>query len=87
MKQITLLDGTVESQEKLINKMYDDEFYYGKLNTQALSSSSIKLLVDSPKKYYYVNKYGGQETQGLRDGKLLHTLILEPEKFDQIYFC
>jgi len=86
MKQITLLDGTVESQEKLINKMYDDEFYYGKLNTQALSSSSIKLLVDSPKKYYYVNKYGGQETQGLRDGRLLHTLILEPEKFEQFNF-
>lgn len=86
MKQITLLDGTVESQEKLIAKMYDDDYYYGKLNQQALSSSSIKLLVDSPKKYNFVNKYGGQETQGLRDGKLLHTLILEPEKFDQIIF-
>lgn len=86
MKQITLLDGSVENQQDLIKKMYDDEFYYGQLNKQALSSSSIKLLVDSPKKYYFVNKYGGQETQGLRDGRLLHTLILEPEKFEEFNF-
>jgi hypothetical protein len=59
MKNISLLDGTIESQDKLEKLAINDEFYYGKLNTQVLSSSSIKLLVDSPKKYYYVNKYGG----------------------------
>ena len=86
MKNISLLDGTIENQTKLEKLAINDEFYYGKLNTQVLSSSSIKLLVDSPKKYYYVNKYGGSETQGMRDGRLLHTLILEPEKFDQFHF-
>jgi len=86
MKNISLLDGTIENQAKLEKLAINDEFYYGKLNTQVLSSSSIKLLVDSPKKYYYVNKYGGSETQGMRDGRLLHTLILEPEKFDQFHF-
>ena len=78
--KLNLLDGTTEEKAKLIEKAYDDEFYYGDLNRKALSSSSIKLLVDSPKKYYYVQKYGSLETQGLRDGRLLHTLVLEPEK-------
>lgn len=86
MSNISLLDGTIESQSKLEKLAVDDNFYYGKLNTQVLSSSSIKLLVDSPKKFAFVNKYGGQETQGMRDGRLLHTLVLEPEKFDQFHF-
>ena len=30
--------------------------------------------------------YGQKESQGLRDGTLLHTLILEPEKWDQFIF-
>ena len=51
MKNISLLDGTIENQTKLEKLAINDEFYYGKLNTQVLSSSSIKLLVDSPKKY------------------------------------
>jgi len=86
MSNISLLDGTIESQSKLEKLAVDDNFYYGKLNTQVLSSSSIKLLVDSPKKFAFVNKYGGEETQGMRDGRLLHTLVLEPEKFDQFHF-
>lgn len=84
--KIKLLDGTTEQKSKLIEKAYDDEFYYGDLNKKALSSSSIKLLVDSPKKYHYVQKYGSFETQGLRDGRLLHTLVLEPEKWDEFVF-
>ena len=84
--KINLLDGTIEEKAKLIEKAYDDEYYYGELNRKALSSSSIKLLVDSPKKYHYVQKYGSFETQGLRDGRLLHTLVLEPEKWDEFIF-
>lgn len=86
MKNIDLLDGSTEKQTDLLNKMHDDNYYYGELNQKALSSSSIKLLVDSPKKYHFVQTYGNMETQGLRDGRLLHTLILEPEKFDQFHF-
>tara|TARA_R110000822_G_scaffold37245_2_gene104407 strand:- start:122 stop:898 length:777 start_codon:yes stop_codon:yes gene_type:complete len=84
--KITLLDNKQHDYCDIKNKMYDDEFYYGELNQLALSSSSIKLLVDSPKKYYFINKYGHAESQGLRDGTLLHTLILEPEKWDQFHF-
>jgi exodeoxyribonuclease VIII len=86
MSKIKLLDGIEYQKDELLKKMYDDNFYYGELNELALSSSSIKLLVDSPKKYYYVNKYGNKESQPLRDGTLLHTLILEPDKFEQFHF-
>jgi len=83
---IQLLDGSKEPQKDLLAKMYDDHYYYGELNQKALSSISIKLLVDSPKKYYFVQKYGSGESQGMRDGRLLHTLVLEPEKFEQFNF-
>tara|TARA_R100000426_G_scaffold34587_1_gene27882 strand:- start:1428 stop:2207 length:780 start_codon:yes stop_codon:yes gene_type:complete len=86
MKMITLLDGTVWRYKDILPKLDNDDFYYGELGTNALSSSSIKLLVDSPKKYYYVTNYAPLETQGLRDGKLLHQLILENDKFEKNIF-
>ena len=66
--------------------MLDDDFYYGELNTLALSSSSLKLLLSSPKTYNYVTKYGNPETQPLRDGRLVHQAILEPQKFSEQVF-
>ena len=84
--KIKLLDNKKYDKAKVIDKMTDDDFYYGELNKLALSSSSIKLLVDSPKKYHYITKYGQGESQGLRDGTLLHTLILEPEKWEKFHF-
>ena len=50
-QKITLLDGTIWNKEELISRMYDDKFYYGYLGGAALSSSSAKKLLDSPKKY------------------------------------
>jgi len=83
---IQLLDGKYYNEVDLIKKMYNDEFYYGELNHLALSSSSIKLLLTSPKTYKYVLKYGNAESQALRDGWLFHTAILEPQVFeDQIF--
>ena len=46
--------------------MENDDFYYGELNHLALSSSSIKLLLSSPKTYRNVLKYGNPESQALR---------------------
>lgn len=83
--KIKLLDNKEYDIKYLAEKMRDDSFYYGELGELALSSSAIKLLYESPKKYYYVNKYGA-ESQGLRDGWLLHTLILEPQKFEEQIF-
>ena len=86
-EKITLLDGNIYDKSELLPKMYDDSFYYGELNKLALSSSSLKLLLDSPKTYYYVTKYAKNETTpALRAGHLFHTAILEPEKYEQIKF-
>jgi hypothetical protein len=85
--KIELLDNKKHSKKKLLEKMYDDSFYYGELSKTALSSSAIKMLLSSPKKYYYVTKYGESlNTQGIRDGRLLHTLVLEPDKFNEFHF-
>lgn len=85
--KIKLLDGQLYDKQLLLDNMYEDSFYYGELSRLALSSSALKLLLESPKKYYYVTKYGSDlDTQGIRDGRLLHTLILEPDKFDQFVF-
>jgi hypothetical protein len=83
---ITTFDNKQWGKEELLANMQDDSFYYGYLGQNALSSSSIKTLVNSPKTYYFTTKYGSGETQALRDGKLFHTMILEPEKLNDIIF-
>ena len=83
---ITLLNGETFSEKYLLEKMKDDEFYYGYLGKNALSSSSIKLLLDSPKKYKYVTEYGSESTNALAAGWLFHTCILEPDVFNSQIF-
>ena len=83
---ITTFDNKQWDKEELLANMYDDSFYYSYLGQNALSSSTIKTLLSSPKTYYFTTKYGSGETQALRDGKLFHTMILEPEKLDDIIF-
>lgn len=83
---ITTFDNKQWDKEEILSNMYDDNFYYGYLGQNALSSSSIKTLLSSPKTYYFTTKYGSGETQALRDGKLFHTMILEPEKLNDIIF-
>ena len=85
-KQIKLLDGKYYDKTELLSKMLDDEFYYGFMNTFAFSSSSTKLLLESPKTYYNVMKYGSSTSQAMRDGLLFHLMILEPEVFDKKIF-
>ena len=82
--QIKTFDNKIWDKEELIASMYNDDFYYGYLGKQALSSSSLKMVLSSPKTYKYVTKYGQSETQPLRDGKLFHTMILEPHKIDEL---
>jgi len=84
---IQLLNGENWDKQEILAKMDDDSFYYGHLGQHALSSSSIKLLQSSPKKYHYITKYGNNETSpALRAGHLFHTAILEPEKYSEIKF-
>ena len=83
---IKTFDNKIWNKEELLDNMYDDSFYYGYLGKNALSSSSIKTLLSSPKTYYFTTKYGSAESQALRDGRLFHTMILEPNKLDDIIF-
>jgi len=83
---ITLLNGETFEEENLLDLMQDDEFYYGYMAKAALSSSSIKTLLSSPKTYKYVLDYGSGESQALRDGWLFHTAILEPHVFEEQIF-
>ena len=79
--KIKLLDNNYYNKEDLLKRMDDDSFYYGELNKLALSSSSLKQLLSSPKTYKYSLEYGTPESQPLRDGWLFHTAILEPHVF------
>ena len=81
MSNIKLLDGKYYDKSELLKRMDDDTFYYGELNELALSSSSLKLLLSSPKTYKFSLEYGSSDSQALRDGWLFHTAILEPEVF------
>ncbi len=86
MDTIQLLDGETFKHDEILELMKNDEFYYGYLGKAALSSSSIKLLLDSPKKYKYVTQYGSQESNALDAGSLFHWAILEPDVFEKQIF-
>lgn len=79
-KEIKLLDGQVFEYSELLEKMQYDDFYYGYLNRAALSSSSLKKLLQSPKAYQSSLEESQDETKALREGKLIHLLLLEPHK-------
>jgi hypothetical protein len=84
---ITLLNGEAWGKDEILTQMYDDEFYYGHLGRHALSSSSLKMLLKSPKTYRNVTKYGSDtDSPALRAGKLLHWMVLEPHKIDALHF-
>jgi hypothetical protein len=88
MSEIKLLDGKYYNQTELLSKMLDDDFYYGFMHKFAFSSSSIKLLLESPKTYHNVMTYAKNDksSQALRDGYLLHLLVLTPEYFHKQIF-
>jgi len=81
---ITLLNNESYGRDEILAMMYDDEFYYGHLGKNALSSSSLKTLLKSPKTYRNVIKYGSGDSPALRLGKLLHWMVLEPHKIDKL---
>jgi hypothetical protein len=52
--KIKTLDHKEWELAELLDNMHSDDFYYGYLGKNAFSSSSLKLLLDSPKTYKYV---------------------------------
>ncbi len=85
---ITLLNGETWGKEEILTQMYSDEFYYSHLGKHALSSSSLKMILKSPKTYRNVMKYGDPngDSPALAAGKLAHWMVLEPHKIDQLHF-
>lgn len=85
---ITLLNGETWNETEILTQMYSDDFYYGHLGKHALSSSSLKMLLKSPKTYRNILKYGdpNQDSPALSAGKLVHWMILEPHKVDKLHF-
>ena len=84
---ITLLNGEHWGKDEILTQMVLDDFYYGHLGKHALSSSSLKMLLKSPKTYRNVTKYGSDtDSPALREGKLLHWMVLEPHKIDALHF-
>lgn len=86
MAQVKLLNHETIDYNEAIKKMYDDSFYYGTMGLErALSYSSIKWLLKSPKWFEYMRRNPQPETQALRDGRLIHAAILEPQKYQTEY--
>ena len=79
-RTIKLLDGQSWDYNELLEQMLKDEFYYGYLGKAALSSSSLKKLLQSPKVFQASLSEQQVETKALREGKLIHLLLLEPHK-------
>tara|TARA_R110002153_G_scaffold59259_1_gene161936 strand:- start:2162 stop:2929 length:768 start_codon:yes stop_codon:yes gene_type:complete len=83
---IKLLNNETFEKKDILQKMYDDSFYYGYLGKHALSSSTCKSLLESPEAYVeYINKPPKEkEPQPFRDGRLIHLLSLEPHRIEEL---
>ena len=84
--KIKLLNGDEFKVSDIIPKMYDDVFYYGYLGKHALSSSSCKKLIESPKSYSSSLTEPSSDSQPLRDGRLTHLCVLEPHRLEEFTF-
>lgn len=86
MNTIKLLNGETASRDYLKEQARGDDFYYNYLGKTCFSSTIIKTLIDSPKKFYYYRKYGSEEeTASLGLGRMIHAKALTPEIFDKDY--
>ena len=64
------------NHKEIIDKLREDEHYYGKFGQQYLSNSNIKTLLSEPENLYKPIK----KTPAMLIGGYFHTIILEPEK-------
>ena len=67
------------TKEDIIEKLRDDDLYYGEFGQQFLSNSNIKTLKDNPLSLRDPIK----KTSALLIGGYFHTVILEPNKVDK----
>src|SRR5210317_906224 len=62
--------------KEIIEKLRDDQEYYGDFGKQYISNSDIKVLRDNPEAY----RLPVESNENLEKGRLFHQLILEPDK-------
>lgn len=79
-----LLNGINVEASEILPKMYEDKYYY---SMSVLSYSNLKHLLKSPKWFAHKLAKPDPATQALRDGSLIHTEILEPQKYEGLHFC
>lgn len=85
--EIKFLNREKMQFNECVDNMHNDRFYYEHLSTErVLSYSSLKQVIKSPKWFDYKRRNPDPETQALRDGRLVHASILEPQKYDSFYW-
>ena len=67
------------TKQQIIEKLRDDEQYYGTFGKQYLSNSDISTLLEDPLKYGQATK----SSPNLIIGSYFHTAILEPDKLER----
>lgn len=67
------------TKQQIIEKLRDDEQYYGAFGKQYLSNSDINTLLEDPLKYGQATK----SSPNLIIGSYFHTAILEPDKLER----
>jgi len=82
---IKLFDDKCWDIGEILDKMEDDSFYYGYLGENALSSSAAKDLYKSPKSYFNKAKQVNADVPALREGRLIHTVVLEEDRIKDKY--
>ena len=80
---ITLLNGEQWEEKDILKEMLHDPFYYGHLGKNALSSSALKKLIESPKAYQKSLRFNSN-AQPLRDGRLIHLSVLEKHRLSEL---
>lgn len=61
---------------KIIDRLKNDAEYYGEFGRKYLSASDIGTLLKNPKEF----KKHSEDTKAMAEGRLLHQMILEPDK-------
>jgi hypothetical protein len=70
--------------KEILNRLRNDEDYYGAFGKQFLSNSDIDTLLTNPKNFN--KRVGGEDNVNYAKGRYFHQLILEPEKADGTQF-
>jgi hypothetical protein len=83
---IFTLDGKAWREEDILKEMENDEFYFGYMGQNSLSSSSIKTLAKNPLKYISSISEGSKSSSAFDFGSLFHWYVLEPEVYKKQVF-